>query len=44
MENSLPILFDRSRLRKRAARAARIFAQHDFLWQEAASRTDESLS
>jgi NADH dehydrogenase [ubiquinone] 1 alpha subcomplex assembly factor 5 len=44
MENTPPILFDRARLRKRRARAATSFLQHDFLWHEAAARTQESLS
>ncbi len=44
MENAPPILFDRARLRKRRARAAANFLQHDFLWREAAARAEESLS
>lgn len=44
MQTAPPILFDRSRLRKRAARAESSFAQHDFLWHEAAARAEESLS
>lgn len=44
MQTSPPILFDRKRLRKRAARVAGSFAQHDFLWHEAAIRAAESLS
>ena len=44
MQTAPPILFDRSRLRKRATRAAASFAQHDFLWHEAAARAEESLS
>lgn len=44
MQTAPPILFDRNRLRKRAARAAGSFAQHDFLWHEAATRAEESLS
>jgi NADH dehydrogenase [ubiquinone] 1 alpha subcomplex assembly factor 5 len=44
MEPMPPILFDRSRLRKRRARARASFAQHDFLWREAAARVEESIS
>ena len=44
METTPPILFDRARLRKRRARAAASFLQHDFLWHEAAERTQETLS
>lgn len=44
MENAPPILFDRARLRKRHARAAPSFLQHDFLWKQAAARAEESLS
>lgn len=44
MESTAPILFDRARLRKRRARAAATFANHDFLWREAAERAEESLS
>lgn len=44
MHSSPPILFDRARLRKRRARAAASFAQHGFLWREAAARAEESLS
>jgi NADH dehydrogenase [ubiquinone] 1 alpha subcomplex assembly factor 5 len=44
MEHTPPILFDRARLRKRRARAACSFLQHDFLWREAAARAEESLS
>lgn len=44
MESMPPILFDRARLRKRRARAADDFAQHDFLLQEAAARAAESFS
>ncbi len=44
MESAPPILFDRARNRKRRARAATDFAQHDFLWREAATRTEETLS
>lgn len=44
MESAPPILFDRARLRKRRARAAVNFAQHDFLWRAAAMRVEESLS
>lgn len=44
MESTPPILFNRNRLRKRRARAAATFAQHDFLWREAASRAEEALS
>ncbi len=44
METAPPILFDRARLRKRRARAATHFAQHDFLWHEAAARTQETFS
>ncbi len=44
MQTTPPILFDRARLRKRRARAAAHFAQHDFLWREAASRAEEVLS
>ncbi len=41
METS--ILFDRTRLRKRRARAAENFAQHDFMLREAALRLADSL-
>jgi NADH dehydrogenase [ubiquinone] 1 alpha subcomplex assembly factor 5 len=44
MESATPILFNRPRLRKRHARAATTAMQHDFLWQEAAARAEESLS
>lgn len=44
METAPPILFDRARLRKHQLRAAPHFAQHDFLWREAALRAEESLS
>ncbi len=44
MESAPPILFNRTRLRKRHARAQAIFSQHDFLWREAAMRAEESLS
>lgn len=44
MQSAPPILFDRDRLRKRRARAAAHFAQHDFLWREAAARAEEALS
>lgn len=44
MESTPPILFNRRRLRKRQARAAANFAQHDFLWREAAARVEETLS
>ncbi|MES2985412.1 MAG: methyltransferase domain-containing protein [Pseudomonadota bacterium] len=44
METTAPILFDRTRLRKRAERARASFSQHDFLWHEAAARAEESLS
>lgn len=44
MESTPPILFDRALLRKRRARAEANFAQHDFLWREAAERAAESLS
>jgi NADH dehydrogenase [ubiquinone] 1 alpha subcomplex assembly factor 5 len=44
MESAPPILFDRTRLRKRRARTAAHFAQHDFLWREAAERTQETFS
>jgi NADH dehydrogenase [ubiquinone] 1 alpha subcomplex assembly factor 5 len=44
METAPPILFDRARLRKRRARAAATFLQHDFLWHEAAARAEETLS
>lgn len=44
MESTPPILFNRARLRKRRARAAINFANHDFLWREAASRAEEALS
>lgn len=44
MEPTPPILFNRARLRKRQARAAANFAQHDFLWREAAARVEETLS
>ena len=43
MDSSPPILFNRARLRKRRERAAAHFAQHDFLWHEAASRAEETL-
>lgn len=39
-----PILFDRARNRKRRARAAAHFSQHDFLWREASARAEETLS
>ncbi len=39
-----PLLFNRPRLRAQATRAAPHFAQHDFLWHEAAARVEESLS
>jgi SAM-dependent methyltransferase len=44
METAPPILFDRARLRKRRTRAAASFLQHDFLWHEAAARTEDTLS
>ena len=44
MESTPPILFDRTRLRKRCTRSRADFAQHDFLWHEAANRAEESLS
>jgi SAM-dependent methyltransferase len=44
MERMVPILFDRKRLRKRRARIAADFAQHNFLHQEAAAGLLESLS
>lgn len=44
MDSPPPILFNRERLRKRRARAASNFKAHDFLWHEAASRAEESLS
>lgn len=44
MESTPPILFDRAQLRKRRARAAKHFSEHDFLWREAAERAEESLS
>lgn len=44
MEPAAPILFDRAQLRKRRARAAAQFLQHDFLWREAAARAEESLA
>lgn len=44
MEPTTPILFNRTRLRKRRARAATTFIQHDFLWREAAARAEETLS
>ena len=44
MENSPPILFDRTRLRKRRERASHSFTKHDFLWREAAARAEETLS
>lgn len=43
MHPAPPILFDRTRLRKRLARAAPGFAPHNFLWHEAAARIEESL-
>jgi len=44
MDSTPPILFNRARLRKRRERAAAHFAQHDFLWHQAASRAEETLS
>ena len=44
MESAPPILFNRTRLRKRRARAASDFSQHDFLWHEAGQRAEETLS
>ena len=44
MDSTPPILFDRARLRKRRARAAQDFAQHDFLLQEAVLRASESFA
>lgn len=44
MDSTPPILFNRARLRKRRARAAAGFAQHDFLWHEAASRAEDAFS
>lgn len=44
MQPAPPILFDRARYRKHALRAATNFAQHDFLWHQAAARAEESLS
>lgn len=44
MESVPPILFNRTRLRKRRQRAAAGMAQHDFLWREAAARAEETLS
>ena len=43
MEPIPPILFDRAHFRKRRARYAARFAQHDFLWREATARVEESL-
>lgn len=44
MEHSPPILFDRTRLRKRRDRSANTIAGHDFLYQEAAAEMLESLA
>lgn len=44
MQQSPPILFNRTRLRKRRARVAKTHTQHDFLWHEAATRAEETLS
>lgn len=44
MHPTPPMLFNRPRLRVQAQRAAPHFAQHDFLWHEAAARVEESLS
>lgn len=44
MQATPPLLFNRPRLRAQAKRAAPHFAQHDFLWHEAAARVEESLS
>lgn len=44
MQQTPPILFNRPRLRAQAQRAAPHFAQHAFLWHEAAARVEESLS
>lgn len=40
---TVPILFNRDRLRKRRLRAAPHFAEYDFLWHEAAERAAENL-
>ena len=44
MEHLPPILFDRTRLRKRRDRSVSTIAGHDFLYQEAASDMMESLA
>lgn len=41
---TVPILFNRERLRKRRARAAATLPAHDFLWREAAERAGDNLS
>ena len=44
MEHVAPILFNRAQLRKRRARMAPRFTNHDFLWHEATARIEESLA